>query len=284
MKNNMRILITGGNSSVSRYVRPLLSEDYEVITIGRRDCDINLDPNRSLADQLPDHVDIVIHTAASFGGDTEEEIYETEKFNVLNTMNLCFQLRKMNVKHFIHISSIFVHLEDTSPYNSIYSISKRHSEDIVKFCLKKEEIPYTILRPSQLYGNDPSFITHHPFLYQIIEMASKGQKISLYGNHGASANYLHIKDFSEVLYRVVKKCVLGEYDCTTMAPNTYLEIARNVFELTNNTISIELLKDKEESGNVFKYDDTIYKKVNYYPKVSIKGGLSEILNATRVLY
>ena len=78
----MRILIIGGNSSVSRYVRPLLSEDYEVITIGRRDCDINLDPNKSLADQLPDHVDIVIHTAAAFGRETEEEIYETEKYSL----------------------------------------------------------------------------------------------------------------------------------------------------------------------------------------------------------
>ena len=95
----------------------MFSEDYEVITIGRRDCDINLDPNKSLADQLPDHIDIVIHTAAAFGRATDEEIYETEKYNVLDTMDLCFQLKKMNVKHFIFISSIFVHLEETSPYN-----------------------------------------------------------------------------------------------------------------------------------------------------------------------
>ncbi|WP_038530703.1 NAD-dependent epimerase/dehydratase family protein [Formosa agariphila] len=280
----MRILVTGGNSSVSRYVIPLLSKDYEIITIGRRDCDINLDPNKSLADQLPDKVDIVIHTAAAFGGETDDEIYETEKFNVLNTMNLCFQLKKMNVKHFIHISSIFVHLKDTSPYSSIYSISKRHSEEIVRFCLKREEIPYTILRPSQLYGNDPSFISHHPFLYQIIDIASKGQNVSLYGKQGGSANYLHIKDFSEVLYRVVKNNVFGEYDCTTMTPNTYLEITRHVYELTNNPVTIEFVKDKKESGIVSKYNDTIYKKVNYYPKVSIKDGLSEILNVKQIEY
>lgn len=276
----MRILIIGGNSSVSRYVSPLFHEDYEVITIGRRDCDINLDANRSLADQLPDHADIVIHTAAAFGRATQEEIYETEKYNVLDTMDLCFQLRKMNVKHFIFISSIFVHLKDTSPLHSIYDISKRHAEEIIKYCLKREEIPYTILRPSQLYGNDPSFIKHHPFLYQIIETAFKGQKISLYGKRGGCANYLHIKDFAEVIYRVVKIGVFGVYDCTTMTPNTYLEIARNVFELTNNTIDIEFVKDKKESGQAFTYDDTIYKRVNHYPKMSIKDGLSEILNVT----
>ena len=274
----MRILIIGGNSSVSRYVRPLLTENYEVITIGRRDCDINLDPNKSLADQLPDHVDIVIHTAAAFGRATEEEIYETEKYNVLDTMDLCFLLKKMNVKHFIFISSIFVHLEDTSPLHSIYDISKRHAEEIIKYCLKRDEIPYTILRPSQLYGNDSSFIKHHPFLYKIVEMASKGQKISLFGKHGGSANYLHIKDFTEVIYRVVKNGVFGVYDCTTMTPNTYLEIARNVFELTNNTVAIEFVKDRKESGQGFKYDDTIYKKVDYYPKMSIRDGLSEMLN------
>ena len=171
-------------------------------------------------------------------------------------------------------------MEETSPLYSIYNISKRHAEEIIDYCLKREEIPYTILRPSQLYGNDPSFIKHHPFLYQIIETASKGQKISLFGDHGGSANYLHIKDFAEVIYRVVKNSVFGVYDCTTMTPNTYLEIARNVFELTNNTIAIEFVKDRKESGQGFTYDDAIYKSVNYSLQMSIRDGLSEILNVT----
>lgn len=276
----MRILIIGGNSSVSRYLKPLFSEDYEIITVGRRDCDINLDSNRSLANQLPSSADIVIHTAAAFGRKTAEEIYETEKYNVLDTMDLCFQLKKMNVKHFIFISSIFVHLEDTSPLYSIYNISKQHAEEVIKYCLKRDEIPYTILRPSQLYGNDPAFVKHHPFLYQIIEMASKGQKISLFGKHGGSANYLHIKDFTETIYRVVKNGVFGVYDSITRTPNTYLEIASIVFELTNNPVDIEFVKDRKESGQGFIFDDTIYKKINFFPKMSIKDGLSEILNVT----
>ena len=111
-------------------------------------------------------------------------------------------------------------------------------------------------------------------------MASKGQKVSLYGKHGGSANYLHIKDFTEVVYRAVKNGVFGVYDCVTRTPNTYLEISNFVFELTNNPVNIEFVKDKKESDNVFTYDDTIYKKINYYPKVLIKDGLSEILNAT----
>ena len=83
-----------------------------------------------------------------------------------------------------------------------------------------------------------------------------------------------------MIYRVVKNSVFGVYDCTTMTPNTYLEIARNVFELTNNTVAIEFVKDKRESGQAFTYDDTIYKSINYYLKISIKDGLSEILNVT----
>ena len=274
----MKILITGGNSSVSRYVQPLLSKEHEIITLGRRDCDINLDPDTPFSDQLPDQADIVIHTAAAFGRETAEEIYETEKFNVLDTMELCFQFRKMKVKHFIFISSIFVHLEESSPLHSIYNISKRHAEEIIQYCLKRDEIPYTILRPSQLYGNDPSFVKHHPFLYEIIESASKGEEITLFGNHGGSANYLHIKDFAEVIYRVVKNRVFGVYDCTTMTPNTYLEIARNAFKLTNNTVAIDFLEDKEESGQEFEFDDTIYKKIDFYPKMTIRDGLSEILD------
>ena len=109
-------------------------------------------------------------------------------------------------------------------------------------------------------------------------MASKGQKISLFGNHGGSANYLHIKDFTETIYRVVKNEVFGVYDCITKTPNTYLEIASYVYELTNNTVDIEFIKDRKESGQAFTFDDTIYKKINFFPKMSIKDGLSEILN------
>ncbi|MEM1001224.1 MAG: NAD(P)-dependent oxidoreductase [Bacteroidota bacterium] len=274
----MKILITGGNSSVSRYLIPLLSEDYEIITVGRRDCDINLDPNRPFTEQLPENVDIVIHTAAAFGRQTDQEIHETQKFNVLDTMELCFHLKKMNVKHYVYISSIFAHLEESSPLYSIYSISKRHSEEIIQYCLKRDEIPYTILRPSQLYGNDSSFIPHHPFLYQIIEKASKGEKITLFGNHGGSANYLHIKDFTETILRVVKKGVYGVYDSITRTPNTYLEIASTVYELTNNPVNIEFLRDRKESGQGFPFDDTLYKKLDFFPRMSIKEGLSEILN------
>lgn len=274
----MKILITGGNSSVSRNLIPLLSDDYEIITVGRRDCDINLDPEKHFTEQLPDEVDIVIHTAAAFGRQTDEEIYETQKFNVLDTMELCFHLKKMKVKHYVYISSIFAHLEEGSPLYSIYSISKRQSEEIIAYCLNRDKIPFTILRPSQLYGNDPSFIPHHPFLYQIIETASKGEKITLFGTQGGSANYLHIKDFTQTIARVVRKGVYGVYDSITESPNTYLEIAKTVYELTDNEVNIEFLKDRKESGQGFPFDDTIYNKIGFFPQMSIRDGLSEILN------
>lgn len=273
-----KVLIVGGNSSVSRNLIPLFPEYYDVTTLGRRDCDINLNPEKPLADQLPNGVDIVIHTAAAFGRQTNEEIYETEKYNVLDTMELCFQLKKMGVKHFIFISSIFVHLKESSPLHSIYSISKRHAEEIINYCLNRDGIPFTILRPSQLYGNESAFVNHHPFLYEIIEKASRGEKITLFGKEGGCANYLHIKDFAEVIYRSVKNGVFGVYDCVTRKPNTYLEIASEVYELSNQPNAIEFLSDRAESGQGFPFDDAIYEKIGFYPERSIRDGLTEILN------
>lgn len=274
----MRILIIGGNSSVSRYLIPLFPKNYEIITVGRRNCDINLTIDKTLEEQLPNYADIVIHTAAAFGRNSDEEIYETEKYNVLETMKLCFHLKKMKVKHFVFISSIFVHLEESSPLFSIYNISKQHAEDVISYCLKRDEIPFTILRPSQLYGNDPAFVKHHPFLYELIEKASKGEKITLFGEVGGRANYLHIKDFAEVIFRVVNKKVYGIYDSITKTPNTYLEIATIAYELSNQSVALDFLKDRKESGQGFKFDSTIYDKIGFYPKMSIRDGLTEILN------
>ena len=188
----------------------------------------------------------------------------------------------MGVKHFVFISSIFAHLDKSAPLYSIYGISKRHAEEIIEYCLNRDNIPYTILRPSQLYGNEAAFINHHPFLYHIIKTASQGQKISLFGEYGGLSNFLHVKDFAEIIYRVVTKKVYGLYDCVTETPNTYLEIAEAVFDLTENSINIEFESDREESGGSFPFDHTLYKKINFFPQIDIIKGLEEILQNDEV--
>ena len=78
----MRNLIVGGTSSLARALKPVLSEFSDVLSAGRSGCDVNLDlsdPTEEIS--LPDNLDVVIHTAAHFGGETFDEMVAAETVN-----------------------------------------------------------------------------------------------------------------------------------------------------------------------------------------------------------
>jgi nucleoside-diphosphate-sugar epimerase len=132
----MKILIVGGTSSLALTLAPLLSGYHEVVTAGRKNCDIYLDlanAEESLA--LPDDIDVFIHTAAHFGGKGDHEILEAENINVLGTLKLCQAASKAKAKHFIFISTIFTAMEKSSPHFTIYALSKKHAEEMADFLL-----------------------------------------------------------------------------------------------------------------------------------------------------
>ena len=113
----MKILIVGGTSSLGCALKPVLSEIGEVITAGRKECDIRLDLNDPIEKiTLPNNIDAVIHTAAHFGGKTVEEILEAENVNVLGTLKLCQAAVQAKAKHFILISSMFSCLNKNSAF------------------------------------------------------------------------------------------------------------------------------------------------------------------------
>ena len=43
----MKILIIGGTSSIAKTLKPILSEFSEVLTAGRKDCDITINLNNT---------------------------------------------------------------------------------------------------------------------------------------------------------------------------------------------------------------------------------------------
>jgi len=168
----VKILIVGGNSSIAKALNSLLSINHEVITAGRTNCDlyINLfDPVSKI--KIPDNIDVVINAAAHFVGDTSRFIYEAEYINVLGLLKLCEVSYNSSVKHFISLSSIFSHLKEGAQQYSIYSISKRHAEEVIKEFCRIYPLPLTILRPGQVYGNVSDFESKQPFLYHIISKA-----------------------------------------------------------------------------------------------------------------
>ena len=188
----MKVVIVGGTSSLGSALRIVLSESCEVITAGRTNCDLALDLTWPLEQMvLPDNVDVIVHTAAHFGGKTAADIVEAENVNVLGTLKLCQAAATANARYFILISSIFASLNEDSEHHSIYALEASRRRGAVR-PLATDALPLTVLRPSQIYGAGPRFRAHQPFLHAMMEKAKSGEDILLYGTRDPKRNFIYI--------------------------------------------------------------------------------------------
>jgi nucleoside-diphosphate-sugar epimerase len=275
----MNILIVGGNSSLGRALIPVLNKLGKVLTAGRINCDIYIDLATERPIVLPNNIDVIIHTAAHFGGASFEDIFEAENVNVRGTLKLCETAVRGNVKHFIFISSIYAGLEEDSRWQNIYSITKRHAEEMARFCCSMHKLPLTILRPGPIYGNEEHFRRHQPFLYTLIDKSEKGEDIVLYGSKDPYRNYIHIEDVVIIISKVIEKQIEGTYSCTYPEDVTYSQISGIAYKAFNKEGNIVFLKEMPDiPDNIFEKNALLYKIIDFYPQISIEEGISKISN------
>jgi UDP-glucose 4-epimerase len=274
----MTVLLVGGTSSLAMDLIRAFKASGQVFTAGRNNCDIYMDLNNPAEMKaLPKGIDVVIHTAASFGGEKSHEIVDAEMVNVMGTLRLCQLSIAAKVNHFIFISSMSAQLTQESPYYSAYALSKKHAEEISYFFCTNQNLSLTILRPSQLYGTNVAFKKHQPLIYNIIEQAERGEDITLYGSNNALRNYLHIDDFVSVVLRVIERRIFGLYNCQYSRDVTLSEVAESAIGAFGGKSKVKFLKEKDViHDNVFFIDDTLYKKIGYYPSLDIGEGIAMI--------
>lgn len=147
--------------------------------------------------------EIVVHCAAlmsNFDYEPKERFYET---NVRGTENLLRSSDRVSLKQFLHISTAGVYgatqngsVREEASYGktlSVYEWSKKEAELIVLRYAREKGIPFTILRPAQLYGEGMRY--GWP---QTIECLKK-QSMFIPGKGMAKIHLLHIDDFIQAL-------------------------------------------------------------------------------------
>lgn len=268
----MNILLVGGKSDLSKYLYPILSKNHNVITAGRHGCDVEMDITKDI--NIPDDIDVIINTAGYFNINSDEDYLNAIDVNVLGALKLCIEAKGKNVKHIIHISSISAEIDDEkSKFYSIYAISKRQADEVLENYCKKNNLNYTILRPSQLYGVNTKK-EHQPLFYLMLDKASKGEKISIYGTNDAKRNYINFEDFANIVSKVVELKIFGKYSCQYPQNLSYSQIAKTAFNVFGYKENIKFLKEKADiPDNIFDYNDDLYKKINYYPQIDIEKGI-----------
>ncbi len=274
----MKVLIVGGTSNLGGVLKNTLKGYFEIISAGRKNCDCFLDLNDS-EDKLifPDGVDVVIHCAAHFGGTTNRETLEAESVNVLGTLKLCQAAVRHGVKHFVFISSIFTQASENSRLQNIYTISKRHAEELATFYMSQQAIAFTILRPSQFYGDTDAYRLHQPFFYNILDKAEKNEDIVFYGSNDARRNYIHVEDVASIILKVIQTKTIGTFACQQVNHVRYSEIANAAIVAFSSSSIIHFDHSKPDiPDNISSIDISLYKEIGYYPSITIEEGIKRI--------
>ncbi|MBI4095613.1 MAG: NAD-dependent epimerase/dehydratase family protein [DPANN group archaeon] len=166
-----KAVVTGAAGLVGQNLIPMLTKEFEeVVCIDKHEENLellkNLNPNITAvqADCSEDgewqkHIagaDVLITMAAQISARDSELFY---KNSFLATKNAVGTAKKYNVPHIIHISSSVV----ISKADDDYTKTKRMAEEHVV----KSGMPYTILRPSLIYG--PFDNKHLGYLSRFLE-------------------------------------------------------------------------------------------------------------------
>lgn len=272
----MKILIVGGSSSLAQVLRPVLASFAEVLTAGRRGCDVALDLAWSAERlELPAGLDAVIHLAAHFGGQNFDTIFAAEEVNVLGALKLAHACARAGVGQLVLASSIFAGLNEDSPFYNSYTLSKRHGEELSLLYCRSVGLPLAILRLAQLYGEGESFRRHQPFLFEQLDRAQRGEDLVLYGSNDARRNFIHVADVAEVFSRVVQQRIEGRYDCASLSNVRFSEIASAAVAAFGSASAIRFDATKPDvPDNAFAVDETLYRLIDYFPRISLAQGLA----------
>ena len=198
-----KIIVTGAAGLVGQNLVPMLvREGYRITAIDRN-------PNINLLKKLNPKV-ACFQSDVSYSGKWEEEFKDAdcvielhaqiaaqtskpfERSNIEGVSNVLELCKKYKVKNLIHISSSVV----ISAAKDEYTRTKRIGEELVR----KSKVPYTILRPSLMYG---CFDAKH--LGWITRFMEKTPIIPVPGSGKYVRQPLYANDLCKVIVELTKR-------------------------------------------------------------------------------
>lgn len=224
------------------------------------------------------NIDTVIHLGALAG------VYKSELFpsdyidtNIRGTMNLIASCKRNKVKHLIFFSSSSVYGNGTPPNKetdtlnpiSVYGITKLAGELLVK----SSGIPYTIIRPFSLYGENGR---QDQIFYKWLNLIKKGERIQLFGDGTAKRGFTYVWDLVEAVKIILDKGATNEvYNVggeELISMNDIINVLKEKY-----TFEIERLPENKSDIKQSQADISKIKSLGYEQKSVFINKLKEII-------
>jgi len=256
----------------------LETSGWVVTKAGRQGADFTIDlaaPYQRLKCISPH--DALVHVAADFGGSTPDDLDRATRVNCLGALNVCRIASDLGVKIVVLISSISSTYKSGDSYFGSYSLTKRHGEEIAQLYCQENSMRLAILRPSQIYNDDSTCRKHQELFYRIIDSASNGEDIKIFGSNNAIRNYIHIDDVAEIVTRIVEKNVVGVFDCPHPENVCLSQLAQMAQAVFSRGGHVKFMPEKPNIADLpIRSGNQIFQTVNYIPRISLAEGIQRI--------
>jgi UDP-glucose 4-epimerase len=291
------VAVTGASGMLGRHIVFRLQEvGFDVVCFSSKTNNLNtwkywdLNHWKSIEefDKLLSCIDVVVH-AGAIVPNTSDAHSKSELFdvNIVATLNISQWCRKRKVP-LIFISGAIVYID---PYKKdikenslrglndlgdIYGLSKLLAENI----LFKEEnagLTLSIIRPSSIYGYG---INADKLVCSFLDTASKGCKIKICEPTSDSIDFIHAKDVSSVIEKIITKKAWGTFNVSSGISVSIKELAEQCVLATGHG-SIVITSEKEYRIPHARFNinsDRAKKVLGWSPQVNISQGLHSIFN------
>lgn len=219
------IFVTGASGEIGKGLLALLKRlPYSILILTRKnppadDANIHwvqgdLLSTKSFADHLKD-ISIVLHLAAITHSHYDSDYYDV---NVKGTHNLLDSIHSLNIRQFIYFSSRAI-----GKSGGAYAHSKEQAEDLVK----ASTFPWTIIRPSEVFGTgrDP--------IAKIIKMIQTWPLLPIFGDGKYRFAPVHIQDIFFALEKIIANpiAINKVYNLSGPESFTYKEMVKLIAEM-----------------------------------------------------
>ena len=227
----MKILLTGATGFLGQNLKPVLSEDYEVVGYGSKPWDLR---DQSKVEYIVQKIrpDVIVHAAGSVGGigankeNPGKFMYE----NLIMGTNLIHQAMKYRVPKFILLGTVCAYPKHTPvPFkeeelwngypeetNAPYGIAKKTLMRLVEAYHEQYDFNGVNLVPVNMYGPHDHFnlTSSHviPALILKVHQARKNgdTEVILWGSGQAAREFLYAPDCAKAIKLAIEKDVSPE--------------------------------------------------------------------------
>ena len=277
----MKIMISGTSGFLGGAILERLSEEYTIKSISIRDDNLkNVDSE--ILDFKPD---VFIHCGWKSGNSFKDTSSSSQFDNVEIGIKLLKTLSKFDNLYFIGfgsfaeygVKSIVTKETHTEEPNSYYGLSKKMFKDLSRDYCVVNNFKWLWVRPCYIYGEGD---VSSRLIPKVVNACKNNEDLVL-DSCSSIVDYLHIDDFSEAIYELIKNKCSGVFNICSGQQYKIREVVEQIQSTSSTSINIQFdpSKDRANSctGFVCGSNERLRTCTSWEPKINLSQGISKLV-------